>query len=35
LGRLDEAALAFDAAIALATNGPERRFLEQRRRSLD
>ncbi len=34
LGRLDEAAPAFDAAIALATNGPERRYLEQRRRSL-
>ena len=34
LRRLDEAAPAFDAAIALATNGPERRYLEQRRRTL-
>ena len=34
LGRPDEAAPAYDAALALATNAAERRYLEQRRRSL-
>lgn len=32
LGRLDEARAAYDAAIALTTNGAERALLEQRRR---
>jgi len=34
LGRVDEAAEAYDAALALVTNPAERRFLEERRRSL-
>ena len=34
LGRHDEAAEAYDAALALATNAAERRFLEDRRRAL-
>ena len=34
LGRPDEAADAYDAALALAANGAERRFLSERRRSL-
>jgi RNA polymerase sigma-70 factor, ECF subfamily len=34
LGRHDEAAEAYDAALALVTNAAERRFLEDRRRSL-
>ena len=34
LGRTDEAAVAYDTAIGLATNAAERRFLEDRRRSL-
>jgi RNA polymerase sigma-70 factor (ECF subfamily) len=34
LDRQDEAAEAYDAALALVTNGAERRFLENRRRSL-
>jgi RNA polymerase sigma-70 factor (ECF subfamily) len=34
LGRHDEAALAYDAALALVGNAAERRFLEERRRSL-
>ena len=34
LGRLDEAGEAYDAAIALAANAAERRFLEQRRQSV-
>ncbi len=34
LGRDDEAADAYDAALALAGNAAERRFLEERRRSL-
>jgi RNA polymerase sigma-70 factor (ECF subfamily) len=34
LGRFAEAADAYDAAIALADNGVERRFLEKRRQSL-
>ncbi len=34
LGRLEEAAAAYDSALALAANAAERRFLEERRRSL-
>jgi RNA polymerase sigma-70 factor, ECF subfamily len=34
LGRLDEAATAYETAASLAQNGAERRFLEQRRRAL-
>jgi RNA polymerase sigma-70 factor (ECF subfamily) len=34
LGRDDEAAAAYDAALAVVTNGAERHFLEDRRRSL-
>lgn len=34
LGRRDEAAAAYNSAIALATNDPERRFFEKRRDSL-
>jgi RNA polymerase sigma-70 factor (ECF subfamily) len=34
LGRYDEAAQAYDAALALVANGAERRFLENRRQSL-
>ena len=34
LGRHDEAAAAYDAALALVGNAAERRFLEERRRSL-
>jgi RNA polymerase sigma-70 factor, ECF subfamily len=34
LGRPEEAARAYDAALAVAENGAERRFLEQRRESL-
>ncbi|HEY2430762.1 MAG TPA: RNA polymerase subunit sigma-24, partial [Acidimicrobiales bacterium] len=34
LGRDDEAAAAYDAALGLVVNGAERRFLAQRRRSL-
>ncbi len=34
LGRVDEAAEAYDAALALVTNTAERRFLEERRHSL-
>jgi RNA polymerase sigma-70 factor (ECF subfamily) len=34
LGRHDEAAGAYDAALALAANAAERRFLQERRRSL-
>ncbi len=34
LGRADEAADAYDAALALTANAAERRFLEDRRRSL-
>ncbi|MEA2718095.1 MAG: hypothetical protein QOI99_2412, partial [Actinomycetota bacterium] len=34
LGRHDEAAVAYDAALALVANAAERRFLEERRRSL-
>ncbi len=34
LGRVDEATAAYDAAIGLAGNAAERRFLEERRRSL-
>jgi RNA polymerase sigma-70 factor (ECF subfamily) len=34
LGRIGEAAAAYDAAVALANNRAERSFLEQRRRSL-
>jgi RNA polymerase sigma-70 factor (ECF subfamily) len=33
LGRRDDAAAAYDAALALVTNAAERRFLEDRRRS--
>ncbi len=35
LGRVSEAAIAYDSAIALASNAAERGFLERRRRSLD
>ncbi len=35
LGRYDEAAAAYDAAIALTDNGAERLFLQQRRITLD
>ena len=34
LGRHEEAAGSYDAALALVANGAERRFLEERRRSL-
>ena len=34
LGRVDEAAEAYDRALDLVTNDVERRFLEERRRSL-
>ena len=34
LGRYDEAAAAYGAALSVATNAMERRFLEERRRSL-
>lgn len=34
LGRLDEAAATFEAALAVTSNPVERRFLERRRRSL-
>jgi RNA polymerase sigma-70 factor (ECF subfamily) len=34
LGRPEEAANAYDAALALVENGAERRFLEKRRQSL-
>jgi RNA polymerase sigma-70 factor (ECF subfamily) len=34
LGRPEEAAAAYDAALALTENGAERRFLEERRQSL-
>jgi RNA polymerase sigma-70 factor (ECF subfamily) len=34
LGRGDDAAEAYGSALALATNGPERAFLEQRRRAV-
>jgi RNA polymerase sigma-70 factor (ECF subfamily) len=34
LGRLDEAAAAYDAALALVANATERRFLQERRRSV-
>lgn len=34
LGRPDEAAVAYEAALALAENGAERRFLQERRQSL-
>jgi RNA polymerase sigma-70 factor (ECF subfamily) len=35
LGRIDAARQAYDAAIALTTNGAERALLEQRRRALN
>ena len=34
VGRVDDAAAAYDIALELATNNAERAFLEQRRRSL-
>jgi RNA polymerase sigma-70 factor (ECF subfamily) len=34
LGRHDEAVAAYEAALALAENDAERRFLDERRRSL-